>query len=113
MRIRKIGEDTIGEGVDGATITEEDFRKRVYDKYREHFGHTYALHQMAELAIQSYKSSTTSHYEASLSLIFGRAYKSYDSIPRLSEVASCEDTGVLLRSTNHLAIVVDPKMCAL
>jgi len=86
-------------------MSEEQFRKSIYAKYTEHFRHVYALHQLAESAIQTYKNFTATHYEASLSLIFGRAYKSYDSIRRLCEVASCEDAGVLLRSLLNLMVV--------
>jgi hypothetical protein len=86
-------------------MTEEKLREIIYGKYREHFGHVYALHQLAESAIQGYRNLTSTHYEASLSLIFGRAYKCYDSIRRLCEVASCEDAGVLLRCMLNLLAV--------
>jgi hypothetical protein len=86
-------------------MTEEQFRESIYAKYPEHFRHVYALHQLAESAIQTYRYFTFDHYQASLSLIFGRAYKSYDSIRRLCEVASCEDAGVLLRSLLNLLVV--------
>lgn len=94
-------------------LSEEQFRQNIYEKYREHFHHVYRLHKCAESALQTYKHFVSNHYEATLSLIFGRACKSYDSIRRLCEIASCEDAGVLLRSLlNLLAITrwisVDP-----
>lgn len=85
--------------------TEEEFRKMIQAKYPDHFTHVYALHQLAESSLQSYKSFTSNHYQGSLVLIFGRAYKCYDSIRRLCEIALCEDAGVLLRSLLNLMVV--------
>ena len=86
-------------------MTEEQFRQSIVAKYRNHFEHVYTLHEFAQAAMQTYRSYTSNHYEASLNLIFGRAYKAYDSIRMLCEVASCEDAGVLLRSLLNLMVV--------
>jgi hypothetical protein len=86
-------------------MTEEQFRKTIFEKYKDHFEHIYTLHQLAQSAMQAYRHWTQSHYEMSLSLIFGRAYKSYDSIRRLCEIASCEDAGVLVRCLLNLLAV--------
>jgi len=83
-------------------MSEEHFREMIRANYPEHFRHVYDLHRVAETSIRTYRSFTSNHYQASLSLIFGRAYKSYDSIRRLCEVASSEDAGVLLRSLLNL-----------
>ena len=85
--------------------TEEEFRQVIQTKYPEHFSHVYALHQLAESAIHRYRGFTSNHYQGSLVLIFGRAYKCYDSIRRLCEIALCEDAGVLLRSLLNLMAV--------
>jgi hypothetical protein len=86
-------------------LTEEQFREGVYAKYRDHFDHVWMLHQLAESAIQTYRTFADTHHKAAQSLIFGRAYKSFDSIRRLCEVASCEDAGVLLRNLLNLLAV--------
>jgi len=85
--------------------SEEEFRQVIQAKYSEHFEHIYALHQLAEPAIHNYRGFTSNHFEGSLVLIFGRAYKCYDSIRRLCEVALCEDAGALLRSLLNLMAV--------
>lgn len=86
-------------------ITEEQFRKALYEKFSEHFRHVYELHKVAEEAIGAFHALVSSPYEATLSLIFGRAYKAFDSIRRLCEVTSTEDAGVLLRSLLNLMAV--------
>ena len=87
------------------TLTEEQFRETIRGKYPEHFKHVYAIHQHAEAAIGAYHNYIANPYHFSLSLIFGRAYKSHDSIRRLCEVASCEDAGVLLRNLLNLMAI--------
>jgi hypothetical protein len=86
-------------------MTEERFRETIYGKYKGHLDHVYALLRLAGRAVETYRNFTSTHYEASLSLIFARAYKSYDSIRRLCELASCEDAGVLLRNLLNLTAV--------
>src|SRR5713226_1515344 len=83
-------------------ISEEEFRERTVSKYHKHFDHVYRLHEFAQEAIANYKGITKTAYHASLNLIFPRAYKSFDAIRRLCEVASCEDAGVILRSLLNL-----------
>lgn len=87
------------------STSEEEFRQVIQAKYSEHFEHIYALHQLAESSLQSYKGFPSNHYQGSHVLIFGRAYKCYDSIRRLCEMALCEDAGVLLRSLLNLMVV--------
>src|ERR1035437_10853170 len=94
--------------------TEEEFRQMIQAKYPNQFAHAYALHQLAESSLQSFRGFNSNRYQGSLVLIFGRAYKCYDSIRRLCEVALCEDAGVLLRTLLNLMVVtrwisLDPK----
>lgn len=86
-------------------MSEDKFREILYQKYREHFDHFYRLFSFAQEAVHNYRSFTTSNYDSSLNLIFGRAYKSIDSIRRLCEVASCEDAAIILRSLLNLLAV--------
>jgi hypothetical protein len=83
-------------------ISEEEFRERTVTKYHKHFDHVYRLQEFAQEAISNYKAFTKTAYHASLNLIFPKAYKSFDAIRRLCEVASCEDAGVILRSLLNL-----------
>ena len=86
-------------------ISEEDFRANVYKSHQGHFDHVFRLHSIAQAAITSFRGQTTTPYEQSLALIFPRAFKSFDSVRRLCEVASCEDAGVILRSLLNLMAV--------
>lgn len=86
-------------------MDEAEFKRSVYEKYKEHFDHLYRLHQFAEQAMCSYKSRAETAYEVSLWLILARAFKSFDSIRRLCEVVLCEDAGVILRSLLNLLVV--------
>lgn len=86
-------------------MTEEQFRESIRKKYAAQFQHIYALQEFAQTAMLGYRTLTSTHYQASLWLIFGRAYKSYDSIRRLCELASCEDAGIILRSLLNLMVV--------
>lgn len=83
-------------------MTEDEFRKSLINKYPDHFDHFYALYWFADDACRNYRGFSSTAYHASLSLIFAKAFKSYDSIRRLLEVASCEDAGVILRSLLNL-----------
>ena len=96
-------------------MTEEEFRKSICEKYADHFKHFYTLFKFAEEAAVNYRNFTTTSQEASVTLIFGRALKSFDSIRRLCEVALCEDAAVVLRSLLNLLAVtrwisLDPEL---
>src|SRR2546427_3874069 len=86
-------------------MSEEEFKARVYKSHQAHFDHVYRLHQIAEQAMLSYRHHVATPYEAALSPIFARAYKSFDAIRRLCEIASCEDAAVILRSLLNLLAV--------
>lgn len=86
-------------------LTEDEFKKRIYTAHRQSFDHVSALHVLAEESIGIFRGKTDTHYKAALVLIFPRAYKSFDSIRRLCEVASCEDAAVVLRSLLNLLVV--------
>lgn len=93
---------------------EIEFREFIHTKFKEHFKPLLRLHHFAELSLTRYRGFTKDHYDASLVLIFPRAYKSYDSIRRLCEVALCEDAAVILRCLLNLLVVtrwisLDPK----
>lgn len=84
---------------------EADFKAAIYKAHRNHFDHVYQLHQIAQDAVLSFRTWTDTPYRASLSLIFARAFKSFDSVRRLCEIASCEDAAVILRSLLNLMAV--------
>jgi hypothetical protein len=86
-------------------MDENQFREMTVAKHREHFDNFYRLHQLAQDSLGKYKGFTGKHYQAALHLIFPRAYKSFDSIRRLCEVASCEDAAVILRCLLNLMVV--------
>lgn len=86
-------------------MDENQFKEMTYAKHREHFDYFYRLHQLAQESLGKYRGFTGSHYQAALQLIFPRAYKSFDSIRRLCEVASCEDAAVILRCLLNLTVV--------
>ncbi len=87
-------------------LSEEQFRQQIYETHREHWDHVYTLHRFAEGAMCSYKGFANTPYKECLILIFARAFKSYDAVRRLCEVASCEDAAVILRSLLNLLVVV-------
>jgi Family of unknown function (DUF5677) len=96
---------------------EIEFREYIHTKFKDHFKPFLRLHHFSELSLSRYKGFTKDHYDASLVLIFPRAYKSYDSIRRLCEVALCEDAAVILRCLLNLLVVtrwisLDPKVRA-
>src|SRR5579863_2543848 len=84
---------------------EQQFKAMIYATYRGHFDHFLRLHQLAETSLLAYKGFNKDHYHGALVLIFPRAYKSFDSIRRLCEVALCEDAAVILRSLLNLLAV--------
>lgn len=86
-------------------MNEDQFKQIIYEKYRAHFDHFYALLALAEESMRAYRGFTGDHYQAALVLIFPRAFKSFDSVRRLCEVASCEDAAVVLRSLLNLLVV--------
>jgi hypothetical protein len=87
------------------SIEEIQFREHIHTRYKEHFNPFLRLHRLAELSLSNYRGFTKDHYDASLVLIFPRAYKSFDSIRRLCEVALCEDAAVILRCLLNLLVV--------
>lgn len=86
-------------------IDEEQFKAITCEKYRNHFDHVFRLHQLAEESLLNYKGFAKNHHQGALVLIFPRAYKSFDSIRWLCEVARCEDTAVILRCLLNLLVV--------
>ena len=86
-------------------ISEEEFRKITVRKYREHFEHVYTLYDFTQEALGKYKGFMPTAYHVSLALILPKAFKSFDAIRRLCEVASCEDAAVILRSLLNLLVV--------
>jgi hypothetical protein len=84
---------------------EVEFKKYIYNTYREHFDPFLRLHVLAERSLNTFSGFIKDHYDASLVLIFPRAYKSYDSIRRLSKVALCEVAAVILRCLLNLVVV--------
>ena len=67
--------------------------------------------------MSNFKSRAATANAVSLWLILARAFKSFDSIRRLCEVALCEDAGVILRSLLNLLVVtrwisIDPQQRA-
>lgn len=86
-------------------LSEGEFKRELYEKHKEHFDHFYRLHAFAEQSLINSKSLTADSYHSALQLILPRAFKSYDAIRRLCEVASCEDAGVVLRSLMNLMAV--------
>jgi len=86
-------------------MDEDQFKRNVYEKHREHFDHLYSLHGLAEESIRTYQGFTGDPYQYALVLIFPRAYKSFDAVLRLCEIASCEDAAVVLRSLLNLLVV--------
>jgi Family of unknown function (DUF5677) len=84
---------------------ENEFKRQLHEKYREHFDHFYRLHQLAEWALVEYGALTKDEYQATLQLILPKALKSFDAVRRLCEIASCEDAAVILRSLLNLMAV--------
>jgi len=87
-------------------LKEEQFREQIYANHREHWEHIHALHRLAENALISFRGPADTPYKECLVLIFARAFKSYDAIRRLCEVAACEDAAVILRSLLNLLVIV-------
>ena len=85
--------------------TDIQFTEVVYAKYKEHFDHYYQLLKFAEAALIKHRSFVKDHYDAALVYIGPRAFKSFDSIRRLCEVASCEDAAVIVRCLLNLVAV--------
>ncbi len=86
-------------------MDENEFKRSIYEKYSEHFDHVYRLHRFAEEAVGTYRGIAVDAYFAALQLIFPRAFKSFDSVRRLCELASREDAAVVLRSLLNLMAV--------
>jgi hypothetical protein len=86
-------------------MSEEQFKRSIYERYREHFDHLYALLALAEQSMHTYRGFTGDHYQGALVLIFPRAFKSFDSVRKLCEIVYCEDAAVVLRSLLNLLVV--------
>lgn len=86
-------------------ITEDEFRERTVSKYPEHFNHVYRLHEFTQAALGLFKGEQRTAYHLSLALILPKAFKSFDAVRRLCEIASCEDAAVILRSLLNLLAV--------
>jgi len=74
--------DSMGQSV---PISEEDFKANVRRSHQEHFDHVFRLHSIAQDAINTFGTQTTTPYEQAVALIFPRAFKAFDSIRRLSK----------------------------
>ena len=86
-------------------MDEEQYKTIIIEKYRSDFDHCYRLHQFVQEALHSNRWFTRNHHDAALLYIRPRAFKAYDSVRRLCEVASCEDAAVVLRSLVNLRAV--------
>ena len=86
-------------------MNETEFKSRIYEKYKDHFDHFYRLYQFAEWALVGYGGMSVDAYHVTLQMICPRAFKSFDSVRRLCEVASCEDAAIVLRSLLNLLVV--------
>lgn len=86
-------------------MEENEFKQRIYEKYKAHFDHAHALHRFAEEALSGYRGIRVDAYHEALQYIFPRAFKAFDSVRRLCEIASCEDAAVVLRSLLNLMAV--------
>ncbi len=85
---------------------EEEFRRSVYQKYPSHFEHVWNLFGFAQQAMSTFSKANVSAYQTVLWLVLAKAFKSFDSIRRLCEIAHCEDVGVILRSLLNLLAIV-------
>jgi hypothetical protein len=86
-------------------MDEEQFKATIIQKYQGHFDHYYRLHQLAQVSLVNYRALTKTYYETALQYICPRAFKSFDSIRRLCEVALCEDAAVVLRCLMNLMAI--------
>ncbi len=88
-------------------MDEEQYKTMIVEKYQGDFDHCYRLHQFVQAALVNNKWFTKNHHDAAVLYIRPRAFKAYDSVRRLCEVAACEDAAVVLRSLVNLR-AVDP-----
>jgi hypothetical protein len=86
-------------------LEEGEFTEMIQHKYMDYFSHLFVLHQLAASSLQSFLGKIDNHHQATCSLVFGRAFKSFDSIRRLCMVASTEDASILLRSLLNLVVI--------
>jgi len=102
-------------GSGGNMMDEEQYKTMIVEKYQGDFDHCYRLHQFVQAALVNNKWFTKNHHDAAVLYIRPRAFKAYDSVRRLCEVAACEDAAVVLRSLVNLRAVarwislVDPE----
>ncbi len=87
------------------TLTEEQMRERLRQKYPEHFRHAWTLFEFAQEVLDNFKGAANKPYEISVWLICGKAFKSYHAILNLCEIAYTEDAGVILRSLFNLLVI--------
>jgi hypothetical protein len=86
-------------------VDNHQFAASVYTKYQEHFDHYYKLLKFAEASLHKYRGLRKDSYHAVLQYICPRAFKSFDAIRRLCEIAYCEDAAVILRCLLNLMAV--------
>jgi len=86
-------------------LPEEEFRKKIHDQFPRHFEYIYHLHQFVEEVMSSCKAQAGSSTHTAYWLILAKAFKSFDAIRRLCEIAYCEDAGVILRSLLNLLAI--------
>jgi len=85
--------------------TEDEIRSHLRLKYAQHFEHADAILEFAQNAMGSFTGKTGTARRTAMSLIFGRAYKSYYSILKLCEIAYTEDAGIVLRALFNLFVI--------
>lgn len=86
-------------------MTEEEFKSAIVEKNRESLDHCYRLHQFVQTSLQNNKWFTKNHHDAALLYIRPRAFKAFDAVRRLCELAMCEDAAVVLRCLVNLMAV--------
>jgi hypothetical protein len=86
-------------------MDDKQFTASIYAKYQEHFDHYYELLQFAQASLVNHRSFTRDHYDAALQYTCPRAFKSFDTIRRLCELALCEDAAVIVRCLLNLMAV--------
>jgi len=87
-------------------LDEKQFRSAICQKHQPYFNHTWNLFEFAQEAMGTFSKANVTSYETVLWLVLARAFKSFDSIRRLCEIAHCEDAGVILRSLLNLLAIV-------
>jgi hypothetical protein len=88
-------------------MKEEEFKKKILEKYKKHFEHCERLLVSAEQGFTACKVpwSTMTVYQRVVSLIFQKAFKSFLSVIRLCQISLTEDAGIILRSMFNLLVI--------